>query len=149
MALRELIAACTDQAHRNQRIDAHHNLGVLIARRGDLAGGLDHLVQALGLLGEDPAHAVRAQLLYRIGNLQLRLDRPAAALRSLQGALAANPDEKLRPRILVDLGNAQAQLGQEDEAIDLFEQAAKVAEKQGDVRATQMIRRQAGGLKKG
>ena len=40
------------------------------------------------------------------------------------------------------------EIGQEDEAIDLFEQAAKVAEKQGDVRATQMIRRQAGGLKK-
>lgn len=148
-SLRELIAACAEPSHRTQRVDAHHHLGVLITRRGDLAGGLDHLKQALQLLGDDNVPGVRSQLLYRIGNIELRLNRAADALGHLQAALASNPDEKLRPRILVDLGNAQAVLGKEDEAVDLFEQAAKVAEKQGDVRATQMIRRQAGGLKKG
>jgi tetratricopeptide (TPR) repeat protein len=147
-ALRELIAACAAPEHHSQLVDAHHHLGVLMARRGDLAGALDHLRRAFELLGDQPAWATRAQLLYRIGNLELRLERPADALRHLQQALAANPDEKLRPRILVDLGNAQANLGQEDVAVELFEQAAKVAEKLGDMRATTMIRRQAGGLRK-
>lgn len=147
-ALRDLIAACADGQHRAQLVDAHHHLGVLTARRGDLAGGLDHLQRALTLLGDLPAHGIRAQLHYRVGNLQLRLDRAADALPHLQAALAANPDDKLRPRILVDLGNAQAMLGQDDLAGDLFEQAAKVAEKQGDMRATTLIRRGAGGLKR-
>ncbi len=147
-ALRDLIAACGEAQHRPQLIDAHHHLGVLLARRGDHAGALDHLNRSLELLGDLPAFALRAQLLYRIGNIELRREHPAEALQLLQRALAANPDEKLRPRILVDLGNAQAKLGQEDIAIELFEQAAKVAEKQGDVRATQIIRRGAGGLKK-
>lgn len=147
-ALKDLIALCTDPVHHSQLVDAHHHLGVLMGRRGDLHGSLDHLNRALNLLGELPAWATRAQLLYRIGNLELRLERPADALKHLQQALAANPDEKLRPRILVDLGNAQAKLGQEDVAVELFEQAAKVAEKQGDMRATTMIRRQAGGIKK-
>lgn len=149
LALRELVAACGDPAHRVQLIDAHHHLGVLMVRRGDLEGGLDHLRRALELLGDLPAYGTRAQLLYRIGNIELRQDRAAPALRHLQAALAANPDEKLRPRILVDLGNAQAMLGQEDVAIELFEQAAKVAEKQGDMRATTIIRRGAGGLRRG
>jgi tetratricopeptide (TPR) repeat protein len=147
-ALKDLIALCTDPAHHSQLVDAHHHLGVLMGRRGDLHGALDHLRRALDLLGDVPAWATRAQLLYRIGNLELRLERPADALKHLQQALAANPDEKLRPRILVDLGNAQAKLGQEDVAVELFEQAAKVAEKQGDMRATTIIRRGAGGLKK-
>ncbi len=147
-ALRDLIAACSDSKHRSQLIDAHHHLGVLMVRRGDLDGGGDHLRQALTLLGDLPAYATRAQLQYRIGNIALRKNDGAAALEYLQAALASNPDEKLRPRILVDLGNAQAMLGQEDLAIDLFEQAARVAEKQGDMRATQMIRRGAGGLRK-
>ena len=146
--LRELIAACNEKAHRVQLIDAHHHLGVLMSRRGDIAGGLDHLRRSLELLADTPAYATRSQLLYRIGNLELRLQRPAEALKHLQAALASNPDEKLRPRILVDLGNAQALLGQEDVAVELFEQAAKVAEKQGDMRATTIIRRGAGGLKK-
>ena len=119
-----------------------------MVRRGDLDGGRDHLTQALLLLGDLPAYATRAQLQYRIGNIALRQQDGATALACLQSALAANPDEKLRPRILVDLGNAQVMLGQEDLAIGLFEQAAKVAEKQGDMRATQIIRRGAGGLKK-
>ncbi len=147
-ALRDLIAACSDPAHHAQLIDAHHHLGVLMVRRGDLDGGLDHLRRALQLLGDLPAYALRAQLLYRIGNIELRQNHAAKALMLLQQALAANPDEKLRPRILVDLGNAQAMLGQEDVALELFEQAAKVAEKQGDMRATTIIRRGAGGLKK-
>jgi len=147
-ALRDLIAACSDTKHRSQLIDAHHHLGVLMVRRGDLDGGRDHLTQALLLLGDLPAYATRAQLQYRIGNIALRQQDGATALACLQSALAANPDEKLRPRILVDLGNAQVMLGQEDLAIGLFEQAAKVAEKQGDMRATQIIRRGAGGLKK-
>ena len=147
-ALRDLIAACGDPAHRSQLIDAHHHLGVLMVKRGDLVGGLDHLRCALTLLSDLPAWALRAQLLYRIGNIELRQNHAPAALTHLQQALAANPDEKLRPRILVDLGNAQALLGQEDIALELFEQAAKVAEKQGDMRATMIIRRGAGGLKK-
>jgi len=147
-ALRDLIAACGDPAHRSQLIDAHHHLGVMMTRRGDLDGGVDHLRRALTLLGELPAYALRAQLLYRIGNIELRQNHAAKALLLLQQALAANPDEKLRPRILVDLGNAQAQLGQEDVALELFEQAAKVAEKQGDMRATTIIRRAASGLRK-
>lgn len=146
--LRDLIAACGDPAYHVQLIDAHHHLGVLMVRRGDLAGGLDHLRRALELLGDLPAYATRSQLLYRIGNIELRMKDAPAALQHLQSALAANPDEKLRPRILVDLGNAQAMLGEEDIAIDLFEQAAKVAEKQGDMRATTIIRRGAGGLRK-
>ncbi|MEK7415145.1 MAG: tetratricopeptide repeat protein [Planctomycetota bacterium] len=147
-ALRELIAACTEKAHRAQLVDAHHHLGVLIARRGNVADGLDHLRRSLALLGSVPAHSLRAQLLYRIGNAELRLGKAPEALRSLQASLASNPDDKLRPRILVDLGNAQAQLGLDDEAAELFEQAAKIAEKQGDMRATVMIRKGAGGLKK-
>jgi tetratricopeptide (TPR) repeat protein len=147
-SLRELIAACGGEAHRPQLIDAHHHLGVMMSRRGDLDGGLDHLRRSLALIGDQPSYALRSQLLARIGNIELKGNRPAEALKSLQAALASNPDEKLRPRILVDLGNAQAMLGKEDEAIDLFEQAAKVAEKQGDMRATTIIRRGAGGLKK-
>jgi tetratricopeptide (TPR) repeat protein len=148
-ALRDLIAACGDPAHLVQLIDAHHHLGVMIIRRGDLSTGVDHLRQALSLLGDLPAYGTRSQLLYRIGNIELRQNNAPAALKYLQAALAANPDEKLRPRILVDLGNAQAMLGQDDIAVELFEQAAKVAEKQGDMRATTIIRRGAGGLRKG
>jgi tetratricopeptide (TPR) repeat protein len=147
-ALRNLIVACSDSKHRSQLIDAHHHLGVLMVRRGDLDGGRDHLQQALHLLGDLPAYATRSQLLYRIGNIALRKDEGAPALEFLRSALASNPDDKLRPRILVDLGNAHAMLGQEDFALGLFEQAAKLAEKQGDMRATQMIRRGAGGLRR-
>lgn len=149
-ALREVIALCqADPARfRAQLVDAHHHLGTLMLRRGDAAGGLDHLRRALELLGDVPAHALRAHLLYRIGHAELRLGRAAEALRRLQEALAACPDDKLRPRILVDLGNAEALLGREDAAAELFERAARVAEQQGDLRATQVIRRQSGGLKR-
>ncbi|MCS6970087.1 MAG: tetratricopeptide repeat protein [Planctomycetota bacterium] len=149
-ALREVIALCQGdpQRYRVQLVDAHHHLGVLMARRGDLAGGLEQLQRALALLGEIPAYALRAHLRYRIGNCLLRLGRAREAQEQLQEALAACPDDKLRARILVDLGNAQALLGQEESAIDFFEQAARVAEQQGDVRATQIIRRQSGALKR-
>ncbi len=50
-------------------------------------------------------------------------------------------DEKLRPKVLVGIGNAKAMLGHSGEARTIFDEAADLCEKQGDVRATTIIRR--------
>ena len=71
--------------------------------------------------------------------------RPAddiSSRRELQERLLREAgDEPGLAKVLVDMGNAKALLGRTDEAKNAFEQAADACEKQGDVRATTIIRR--------
>jgi hypothetical protein len=58
-------------------------------------------------------------------------------LRRLEGTEA----HQARAKVLVGIGNAKAMLGQDAEAKSVFEEAALLCERQGDMKSTHIIRR--------
>ena len=55
-------------------------------------------------------------------------------------------DDQSKARVLVGLGNANNLLGNSEDARSLLEEAAKLCESQGDMRATMIIRRATDGV---
>ncbi len=141
--LRRLISVCTRPEDRSERIRAQHSLGVLLAKRGQFHEAIEFLGSALTGLG-DRQPDDRAKLRYQIGSCHLALREGEAALTQFETALKdldLEPEEKIHAKVLVGIGNAHGLLGRRDSAKQFFDQAAALCEKQGDVRATTIIRK--------
>lgn len=83
-------------------VDPRRNLSRLLIRRGDLASARAQLMRLVQIVGDDPD--AQALLAY----VELRSDRPRAALRRLAPVLQAHPDH---PVALMVRGAARARLG--------------------------------------
>ena len=141
--LRKLIDVTTRPEDIRERRRAKAALGLLLSRHGDLAEATDLLDQALAEHGnEEPAE--QARLLEQVGTNRLKQGDVEAGQANYELALACldrQDDPKLRAKILVGLGNAHSAGGNRDQAKDFLDRAAEVSERQGDLRATTIIRR--------
>ncbi len=150
--LRRLISVCTEPGDEHERAFAEHGLAVLLIGRKEYPEAAEHFERALSLFRtqrEDPAVATRLpHLLYQYGNCLLQLERAEEALDRFNEALEYDRGEeangRARARVLVGIGNAYGQLGRENQARQFFDQAARLCEQQGDLRATRIIRRATG-----
>ncbi len=161
--LQRLVRATASPADRDLHTRTLRQLGTVEAKREAWPEARAHLTEALEALPADVQPETRAALHAQIGHVCLQQadaiirkgghrnigsgghpDCLLAAVDHLQTAerqfTVANDSQALA-RVLVDLGNAKALLGQTAEAKNAFEQAADACEKQGDVRATTIIRR--------
>ena len=160
--LQRLVRVTGTPADRDLHARTLRQLAGIEARReawGEARAHLTEAIEALGTMTDETRAALSAQL----GHVCLQQadaistggeeslsgagghpDSLLAAVDHLQEAerlLRVANDEPALARVLVDLGNAQALLGQRNAAKSAFDQAADICEKQGDVRATQLIRR--------
>ena len=145
--LTRLIAACTSAEDQPERFRSLHGMGTVLARRGAQVEAMKHFREALAGFTDQPA--LRARILHQMGQCAMKLNEAKTALEYLQESLAIYQelnDDKARARLLVDVGNAQVLLGNKDDAVDLFEEAADLCEDQGDLRATTIIRKATKGL---
>jgi tetratricopeptide (TPR) repeat protein len=160
--LQRLLRVTGTPADRDLHVRTLRQLAGIEARRGAWSEARAHLLEAIEALGS-MATETRAALSAQLGHVCLQQadailqrdedpriaadghsDCLLAAVDHLQVAerlLRAANDEPALARVLVDLGNAKVLLGRLDEAKSAFDQAADACEKQGDVRATQLIRR--------
>ncbi len=161
--LQRLVRATTSPADRDLHTRTLRQLGTVEARREAWPAARAHLTEALESLAADVQPETRAALNAQIGHVCLRQadaiirsgahrqvgsgGHPDCLLAAVDHLHAAEQqfttahDSHALARVLVDLGNAKALLGQTSEAKSAFEQAADTCEKQGDVRATTIIRR--------
>jgi tetratricopeptide (TPR) repeat protein len=96
---------------------AHNNLGVNLARAGQLPAAMDHYQQALRLKDNYPeAHN-------NLGNAQVRMGRPDEAVEHYRQALRLPGDY---PEAHDNLINALAITGKPEEAIDYYTQALRL-----------------------
>jgi tetratricopeptide (TPR) repeat protein len=100
-------ALLQDPAHSGAR----HNLGVLVAQRGDAAGALDIFDS---LLAQEPGYASAH---FNRGNALSALDRPTEAIEAYRTAIALEPDHYTAHRALAFLWLAA---GDRDRALDHF-----------------------------
>ncbi len=153
--LARLVRVTTKAEDRDLHARALRQLAVAEARRHDWEAARSHLQEALEAMVEATPET-RAALLAQLGHVGLReadalarSGRPAPAalldavtvLEEAERIYRTAGDDTALGRVLVDLGNAKALLGRDAEAKVDFERAADAAEKRGDVRATQIIRR--------
>jgi tetratricopeptide (TPR) repeat protein len=95
---------------------AHNNLGVNLARAGQLPAAMDHYRQALRLKDNYPeAHN-------NLGNALVRLGRPDEAVEQYRQALRLQSDY---PEAYDNLLNALAMTGRPEEAIEYYTQALR------------------------
>ncbi len=130
------------------------------SHNGSLTEAKTLLRAAIDQLPAITPERTRARLSYRLGSLLLVEasghgghqpdgDLAAESLSWLQRAehhLTHEDDDQARAKVLVAIGNAKALLGQVDEAKTVFDEAADLCEKQGDVRSTRIIRKATLGL---
>ena len=100
-------ALLQDPAHSGAR----HNLGVLVAQRGDAAGALDIFDS---LLAQEPGYASAH---FNRGNALSALDRPTEAIEAYRTAIALEPDHYTAHRALAFLWLAA---GDRDRALGHF-----------------------------
>ena len=160
--LQRLVRVTGTPADRDLHARTLRQLAGIEARRGAWSEARAHLTEAIEALGT-MTDETRAALSAQLGHVCLQQadaiikrgdDRRIASgshpdcllaavdhLEVAERLLRAAHDEPARARVLVDLGNAKALLGRLREAKSAFDQAADACESQGDVRATQLIRR--------
>ena len=144
VVLRRLIQVCNRAEDRGVRGRARQQLGGIVARRGDHGESYLHFSQALEDFGHDCERALATRLLWHMGNACLHRHDPTTALNHFYDALRRNEgatDDQGKAKVLVGIGNAKAMLGQDAEAKTVFDEAAALCERQGDVKSTQIIRR--------
>lgn len=142
--LRKLVEVCSKSEDQAERSRAHHGLGTLMSRRGAHREAYGHLKESLVGFGDTALPLKRAQILYQMANACLNVQDAELALQHLERAMPLCQqigDDKLRAKLLVAIGNAKAMLGHSGEARTIFDEAADLCEKQGDARATTIIRR--------
>ena len=160
--LQRLVRVTATPVDRDLHARALRQLGTAEARRGAWGEARAHLTEALETMSEASSET-RAALSAQVGHVCLQQadammrrgehrkvgsgghpDYLLVSVDHLQIAerlLRESGDEQALAKVLVDLGNAKALLGRTEEAKNAFEQAADACEKQGDVRATTIIRR--------
>jgi Flp pilus assembly protein TadD len=95
---------------------AHNNLGVNLARAGNLPEAIEHYQEALRLKDNYPeAHN-------NLGNALVRIGRPDEAIEHYRRALRLQPDY---PEAYDNLLNALAMTGKPEEAVDYYTQALR------------------------
>jgi tetratricopeptide (TPR) repeat protein len=142
--LRRLIQVCSRPEDRAVRGRARQQLGGIVARRGDHRESYLHYSQALDDFGPDCERSLAARLLWHMGNACLHGQDPTSGLTHLHDALRrleGTEAHQARAKVLVGIGNAKAMLGQDAEAKSVFEEAALLCERQGDMKSTHIIRR--------
>ena len=134
-------------------------LAVVAARKGAHGAALGHLADAAATVPADAprdlALAIHAQLghtgLMQVSTLitqgapKSKARTPLAHLETALALAESLGDANAKARILVDLGNARALLGEDDTAMALFDQATALAETQGEMRQTMVLRRKPAG----
>ena len=155
--LRRLISVCTQDSDKAELLYAQHGLAVLLAKRGEHMEAVPHFQIAIQGYTEEnhsprtPEEAKHlSKLHYQFGNSLLQVETMAdKALEQFQRSVdlyAFFEDDQSKARVLVGLGNAHNQLGHAVEAKQFLDEAAKLCESQGDMRATMIIRRATDGL---
>jgi tetratricopeptide (TPR) repeat protein len=107
-------------------VDAHSNLGVVLARSGDLAGAEREFSEALALR---PGHA---ESLLNLGGVRLSRGEPEEALLSFQAAVAAEPE---LPAPRKKLGETYRRMGKSEEAIAAFREALRLDPRDAETRS--------------
>src|SRR5919106_2139796 len=97
--------------------DAHNNLGLLLAIRGEVDASIEEFQKAAQI---DPNYA---RAFFNLGRVYARLDEPERALQNYRRALELSPNEA---EIHLGLGNVLARQGQQKVASEHFENAVKL-----------------------
>lgn len=142
--LRRLVEVCCKPEDSQERARARYHLGTLLARKGEHQESYLHLAKALEDFGSGIELSRFARINYQMGMSSLYRHDPATALEHFEKALQTYdraPDDQAKAKVLVGIGNAKAMLGADQEAKNVFDEAAELCERQGDVRATQIIKR--------
>jgi tetratricopeptide (TPR) repeat protein len=106
----------------------HHGaliaIGELFSRRGDFANAIIAYTRAIQ---HAPSPQATAPILSALAGLQRANKQPAEAVATLKCLLDLDPDDD---KTLGALGDALAEMGQTDEAMKAFQQAARIAPRQ-------------------
>lgn len=154
---RRLLSVCQQPEDLGERLYAEHGLATILIKKGEPEEARPHLENAV----EGYSTAARDRhskivpplplnhLHYQLGNLLMDLEAEEEALVHLEFARynydtaeqLSDEEQHHLARVMVALGNAHSRLGDGEQAKSLFQEAARLCEEQGDLRATMIIRR--------
>ncbi len=112
---------------------ALHQLGVILYRRGDLEEALEQFVDAIELVKEQSK--LRSEIDNSMGVIYWRLGKPELARASYEEDLAISRDRNDLEgivRALNNLGILHCEAEDHDRALELYAEAMKLAERDGD-----------------
>ena len=101
--------------------EALFGLGLCHGSKGELQAAVDSLER---VLRDYPAFSHADQVLYELGKLLIRQDRPSAALARYQELLWSHPAFPQRPSVQLRIADIYFQLGNFARAIELYRQLA-------------------------